>query len=248
MALVAIAAIVPVRATPAELVCHASSEFDVQVDGIYQPDARVFVLETPGELLIDIPSLANELLVELGTKKVVAISRWNIKPGATNDDIRVVVPETSKTSSYEMTIDGQNLHLRSENSEVVITKVGKRPPPAAPAGAGTPFNPSVEARACLRWESLPAPVGTPGCGKFVYLRNSCDVPVVANVSRTEHLMTGTLPQTFQVVVPAQGEQSIGCDWWSGAMAPSEHALLDAGFLPEAGRRHAHGGKDHASGH
>jgi hypothetical protein len=244
MALVAIAAIVPVRANPADLVCHASSEYDVQVDGVYQPNARVFMLETPGKFLIDIPSLANALLVDLPKKKAVAISRWNIKPGETSDVLRVAVPETSKTSSYDVVVEGPNLRLRSENSEVLVTKVGKRPPPG---GAEAAYTPSAEARACLRWESLPAPVGTPGCAKFVYLRNSCDAPVVAQVSRTEHLTSGTLPQTFQVVVPAQSGQSIGCEWWSGAMAPSEQTLLGAGFLPGAGP-HGHGRKDHTSGH
>jgi len=49
------------------------------------------------------------------------------------------------------------------------------------------------------------------------------------VQRTEHLMTGTLPQVFDVTV-ARGEQWIGCSWWTGAMAPADHEIAGAGYL------------------
>ena len=90
--------------------------------------------------------------------------------------------------------------------------------------AGGPVE-GASATACLQLESRSAVPGTLGCMKFVYLRNSCDVHVVAKVRRTQHLISGTLRQAFPVVVPPGGEQSLGCAWWSGAMAPSEHILL-----------------------
>jgi len=95
--------------------------------------------------------------------------------------------------------------------------------------AGGPVD-DASARACLQMESQPAAPGTAGCTKFFDLRNTCDLDVLVEVRRTQHLFSGTLRQTFSVVVPAGGEQSLGCAWWSGAMAPLEHELLVARFL------------------
>jgi hypothetical protein len=71
----------------------------------------------------------------------------------------------------------------------------------------------------------------PGCTRFVFLRNTCDAAVVAQLQRTEHLMTGTLPQLFTETVPAGSELALGCSWWSGAMAPAQHQIVGASFLP-----------------
>ena len=106
---------------------------------------------------------------------------------------------------------------------------GSPAPPASPSeGTAHPQAAGPDARACVSLQTRPA-TGVPGCTRFVYVRNSCDAPVVALVQRTEHLMTGTLPQSFDTVVPP-GEQWIGCAWWSGAMAPAKHELLGASYL------------------
>jgi hypothetical protein len=97
--------------------------------------------------------------------------------------------------------------------------------PAAPAG---PASNAPPARDCVSLQSRPA-TGIPGCTSSVYIRNRCDAPVLAVVQRTEHLMTGTLPQTFDVTVPP-GEQWIGCSWWNGAMAPADHEIAGAAYL------------------
>ena len=101
----------------------------------------------------------------------------------------------------------------------------------------------ASAIACLQLGSRAAVPGTLGCMKSIYLRNSCDVHVVAEVLSTQRLFSGTLRQAFPIVVPAGGEQSLGCAWWSGAMAPSQHELLAARFFiapirPETRRHHA----------
>jgi hypothetical protein len=115
----------------------------------------------------------------------------------------------------------------------------------APAAATTPASGSATAaerkpaRECVALEARPA-AGVPVCTRFVYLRNTCEVPVVAQVQRTEHLMTGTLPEAFTVTA-TPGEQWLGCLWWSGAMAPAKHEILGAAYLeppgPVAGARH-----------
>lgn len=107
--------------------------------------------------------------------------------------------------------------------------------------AGDPVD-GASARACVQLKSRSAVFATLGCTKFVYLRNSCDVPIVAQVRRTQRLFSGTLRQAFPVVVLAGAEQSLGCAWWSGAMAPSQHELLTARLFvvpiqPETHKHH-----------
>ncbi|HEV8119863.1 MAG TPA: hypothetical protein VGQ67_02595 [Candidatus Polarisedimenticolia bacterium] len=99
--------------------------------------------------------------------------------------------------------------------------------------------PSDEARACVRLETRPTP-GIPGCSKSIYLKNTCDTPVAVTMQRTEHLMTGALPEVFSTAVPGGTEEWIGCSWWSGAMAPAQHDIVAAGFL-EPRHGHGHGG-------
>jgi hypothetical protein len=103
---------------------------------------------------------------------------------------------------------------------------GSAPPGAgAASGAGE----RKEARACVSLETRPAN-GVPGCTRFVFLRNTCDAAVVAQLQRTEHLMTGSLPQLFSDVVPGGSELALGCSWWSGAMAPAQHQIVGASYL------------------
>jgi hypothetical protein len=110
--------------------------------------------------------------------------------------------------------------------------VGAAAAPAAPAGP-----PAAE---CVSLVARPAS-GVPGCTQAVFLRNACEVPVLATLQRTEHLMTGPLPQIFsQAVLP--GEQWLGCAWWSGAMAPAQHAIVGAAFLDGPPGRHGRGGR------
>ena len=95
--------------------------------------------------------------------------------------------------------------------------------------AGGPAE-GASATSCLQLESRSAVPGMLGCTRFALLRNACDVDVVAEVRRTQHLFSGALRQAFPVVVPAGGVQSLDCVWWSGAMAPVENELVGAQFL------------------
>lgn len=105
-------------------------------------------------------------------------------------------------------------------------------------GAPPAALPGAVARECLSLENRPA-AGVPGCTRFVFITNRCEVPVLAQVQRIEHLMTGPLPQAFNVTV--RKVEWLGCAWWSGAMAPAEHEILAAAFL-EAHPRRADGGR------
>ena len=115
------------------------------------------------------------------------------------------------------------------------------PAPAASPETVTPQAASSDAaRACVSLANRPTP-GIPGCSKSIYLKNACDEPVVTTMRRTEHLMSGTLPELFNVTIPGGSEEWIGCSWWSGAMAPAQHDIVAAGFLERPGHgHHGHG--------
>jgi hypothetical protein len=159
---------------------------------------------------------------------------------------------------YLLSSKGKTLRFQTETSDVVIREASKTEEAKgdAPTDAATEAAPEVVTPAagrassggaatgvssassadrpaaieCVGLTTRPA-AGVPGCTQFVYIRNKCEVPVLAQVQRTEHLMTGTLPQAFsQTVMP--GEQWLGCAWWSGATAPAQHEILDAVFLSE----------------
>lgn len=125
--------------------------------------------------------------------------------------------------------------------EVIVTPAVPFIADAAPACGDVPNDappvavPDAEARGCLSLESRPA-AGVPGCTRFVFIRNRCGTPVVAQVQRVERLMSGTLPQVFNVAV--RREEWLGCAWWSGAMAPARHDILAAAFLETHPRRAA----------
>jgi len=119
---------------------------------------------------------------------------------------------------------------------------GHEPAPAPPAGAarksgssrpaGSGAKGTAErkpARECIALQARPVKT-VPSCPQFVFLVNTCDAPVVALLQRTEHLMTGTLPQQFTETVAAGSELALGCSWWSGAMAPAQHEIVGASYL------------------
>jgi len=98
-----------------------------------------------------------------------------------------------------------------------------------PAGGADGATERKPARECVSLQTRPVKT-VPSCSQFVFLVNTCDAPVVAQLQRTEHLMTGTLPQQFTETVAAASELALGCSWWSGAMAPANHQIVGASYL------------------
>lgn len=252
-------AFAPVPTDAAEWIGRAGDGFLVEVDGVHLPDARLFVNADRSRFLVDLPGKSQLVLVDLSRHAAVLISRSSVTPEAADGSVRVADPGDWGVPAFSLSEEGSDLRLHAVTSEVRILKSDGRPPgdrlvadkeaPAPerrrsegppsgrPPGHEAPAPAGASAGECLRLESRPAARAAAGCAKFVYLRNSCEVPVAAQVSRIEHLLSGTLPQTFSVVVPPEGELSLGCSWWSGAMAPSAYDVLAAEFLAApAGRR------------
>jgi len=238
-----------------------SKEFSVQVDGESVPDAKVFLGGGRSRLLV-LPSQDERFLVDGTSMTVFAVREEDAV--LSRDGATVLVKERFAWNT-PLWFEGAAARFRIGALDVQIAPVtapvapdreaAPAPAPvgpatapagpgpvAAPAPASGPANAAGErkpARECVALESRPA-AGVPGCTRFVYLRNTCEVPVVAQVQRTEHLMTGTLPEAFSVTA-TPGEQWLGCLWWSGAMAPAKHEILGAAYLepsgPVGGGRH-----------
>jgi hypothetical protein len=229
----------------------------------------IYLVELPFEskyVLVDVPSRSAILLMRNEVKRVknegqgeVILIDQRSGLGTPSYALR----SDGKAFDFETDISSVHVDLRRPKSEpaggsgakpeaepakteVAPAKPGPETPAAGgaaiatdPPGSGTPpVADSTAARACVRLETIPSL--TPGCTKSVYARNSCDKPVVALVSQTQHLMTGSLSDTLSVPVPPRGESWVACAWWSGATAPATHQLIGAGFV-EPPTHHGHGG-------
>jgi len=210
-------------------------------------------------VLVDVPSRSAILLMRNEVKRVGSEGRGDV----------ILINQRSSlgTSSYALHTEGQTFDFQTDISSVHVDLPGPKsetegggaaktevapakPDPKTPAaGAAIATKPpgsetptvadSDAARACVRLETIPSTL-IPDCTRSVYVRNSCDRPVVALVSQTQHLMSGPLSDTVSVQVPPQGKSWVACAWWSGAMAPSMHNLIGAGFV-EPPPHHGHGG-------
>jgi hypothetical protein len=249
----------------------------IEVNGETQADARLFVTREWGLYVVDLPSESKDVLVVVGSRKAILLMRSEVQRRTTKKDeetLRIDPRTPLGDTSYALSRDGDTVGFETDLSKVQVhlpPREGKGSPAAGPDGAkpapsapdskaSTPSTasapasaasapgaaPSDEARACVRLETRPTP-GIPGCSKSIYLKNTCDTPVATTMRRTEHLMTGTLPEIFSAAVPGGTEEWIGCSWWSGAMAPAQHDIVAAGFL-EPPHGHGHGGHHDAGNH
>ena len=240
--------------------------FIVEIDGDRNPDARVFASADGSRFLVDLPSEKRVVFIDPAAKTAAAVPRQDVAR-QTDGSIRMNDRFAWSAPGYAFSVRGTAWRFQTEKSSVVVTPVRRTgeekseeaavaagapavaeapadanaraaAATAAPSSAGPPSS-NPAAGECVSLVTRPAS-GVPGCTQAVYLRNTCEVPVLATLQRTEHLMTGPLPQVFsQAVVP--GEHWLGCSWWSGAMAPAQHAIVGAAFFNDpAGPPGRHG--------
>lgn len=216
-----------------------SPDFAVEINGRRDPDAKFLLGDAREKLLVDVPCQSKTFLVDLPAKRVVAVGPSDIRR---MDDGVVQLADRDAWSQpfHVLEVLGASMTFRTDFGKVRVVKAGRGSPDDAGVCTKTGGQvvvpvASAAARECVALDSRPA-AGIPGCTRSVFIRNICDGPVVATLQRVERLMSGTLPQTFTVVV-APGEQWLCCAWWSGAMAPSSQEILSASFLePSSGHR------------
>jgi hypothetical protein len=231
----------PVAAAGEEPALRASSDYCAEIDGSPAPDARFFTAEGKGGILVDLPSLSTSAFIKLKARKVVTLSPESIKHPAGDDTARLVDPVPPDAPFSEISVDGQVWRFRIKDSEVRILKGSDCRPAEAPVESPVvtpvvsegPMADDINARKCLHQEERPSAAAA-GCVKSAYLRNSCDTPVRAVIQTTQHLFTGTLPQTSSILVTPGADYPLGCTWFSGAMAPTSREVLAAEFVGKRG--------------
>jgi hypothetical protein len=249
---------------------RADEHARIEVNGDTQTDARLLATDAPGIYLVELPFESKYVLVDVSSKSAFLLMRNEVKRVKSKDRGEAILIDQRSalgTPSYALRSEGQTFDFQTDISSVHVDLPGPKPEtegggaaktevtPAKPdpetpaAGAAVATEPpgsqtptvaeSDAARACVRLETIPSTL-IPDCAKSVYVWNSCDRPVVALVSQTQHLMSGPLSDTISVQVPPQGKSWVACAWWSGAMAPGTHNLIGAGFV-EHSPHHGHGG-------
>jgi len=135
-AIMAVAAFVVAAAATsvfaADVVCRANYDFCVEVNGSYPPDARFFVGETRGKFLVDIPSQAKSVLLDLPTRRAVAVPRDSIKPDGADGVVKVTDPGGAGEPAYALSIEGPVLRFQTDEAKVRVLKVTERPPQVGP--------------------------------------------------------------------------------------------------------------------
>jgi len=217
--------VIPVAGEP--LILRACNSYCAEINGAYAPDVRFFSTDPKGRLLVDLPSLSTSALLTLKAQKLVTLPRSSFKLEADKSNVRLVDQVSPEAPVSSLSMGGPAWSFKINDSEVRILKASKCLPVVAPLGPNQPVTDDLRAKGCLHQDTKP--IQTTDCAKGAFLRNSCDVPVVAVVQTTQHLFSGTLPQTSTVVIPPRAEYPLGCVWSSGAMGPANYDILAAAF-------------------
>jgi hypothetical protein len=227
----AVAPVVPIEGQ--ELVLQACDAYCAEIDGAYAPNARFFTTEPKGRLLVDLPSLSTSTLLALKAQKMVILPPSSFKLEA-NGSKRLVEPVSAEAPVASLSMGGTGWTFKVRDSEVRVLKASDCHPVVTSLPPEEPLTDDPTAKKCLRQDARPIPE-TAGCTKGVFLRNNCDVPVLALVQTTQHLFSGTLPQTSTVVIPPRADYALGCAWSRGAMGPENYDVIAAAFATKPTR-------------
>jgi hypothetical protein len=216
---------------PPELALQANTNYCVEIDGSYAPDARCFTTKDRGKFLVDIPSLSMTALIDVKTKKAVSIASSSIEREAGDSRVRLSDPVPADAPAYEVSTEGEALRFQVDKSEVRVQKASNCWPVVMPGLKAGPITDDPSARACVHMQEKPI-TPTAGCSKEASVKNTCDRPVLAVIHSIQRLTSGSLPEDSSVLIPPGGEYPLGCAWSSGAMAPTVHEVRAAQFLPK----------------
>jgi len=220
-----VAPVIPVAGEA--LVLRACDTYCAEINGAYAPDVRFFSTDPKGRLLVDLPSMSTSALLTLKAQKLVTLPRSSFKLEADKSKAALVDQVSPEAPVSSLSMGGSAWSFKVNDSEVRILKASQCRPVVAELPLNEPVTDDLKAKKCLHQDSRP--IRTTDCTNGAFLRNSCDVPVVAVVQITQHLFSGTLPQTTSVVIPPGVDYPLGCVWSSGAMGPANFDILAAAF-------------------
>lgn len=116
-------------ADAAVITCRPTWDFSVEVEGAYPKDAQFYRADERGKFLIDIPACKDGLMMDLGSRKILAVPRMLMK---SVDGTVQVKDLPSNGAAYAFSIEGPVIQFSAENKKVRILPVLMRPPVTGP--------------------------------------------------------------------------------------------------------------------
>jgi thiol-disulfide isomerase/thioredoxin len=110
----------------AAMKCRPNYDFAVEVDGSYPPDACFYQADAPRKFFIDIPSIKDGLLMDLNSKRIVAVPRSRISQAGSDLVVQDGAPPDAR--SYAFSIEGPIIEFQAERRKVRVLPVLIRPP------------------------------------------------------------------------------------------------------------------------
>ncbi len=129
-----LALVAPAAARATDIICRANYDFCVEVDGKFPQDARFFTADERGRFLVDIPSKSAGLLIDLPSRKAIAVPRNLITPDGSPAVLKVSNSIPANATAYALSIEGPVLRFETDSAKVRVLKVLDRPPVIGPIG------------------------------------------------------------------------------------------------------------------
>src|SRR2546426_10709501 len=99
-----VALLIPSAARAQALVCKPNYDYSVEVDGSYPRNATLYQASSPGMYFVDVPACKSGLLMDMKARKVVAVSRDQVKPVDGGLELSNDVPPSA--AAYALAVDG----------------------------------------------------------------------------------------------------------------------------------------------
>jgi thiol-disulfide isomerase/thioredoxin len=117
------------------IMCRPNYDFAVEVEGSFPKEARFYQSDARGKFFIDVPACKSGLLMDLNSKKILAVPRDQVKP--MDGGVQVTDGVPAGAPAYAFSIDGPIIQFQAENKKVRILPCLMRPPIIGPVDMET---------------------------------------------------------------------------------------------------------------
>lgn len=112
------------------IMCRPNYDFAVEVEGGFPKEAKFYQSDARGKFFIDVPACTSGLLMDLNSKKILAVPRDQVKSMDGGVQVTDSVPDGA--AAYAFSIDGPIIQFQAENKNVRILPCLMRPPIIGP--------------------------------------------------------------------------------------------------------------------
>ena len=108
------------------LLCKPNYDYSVEVDGSFPKNAVLYQAANSGMYYVEVPACKTGLLMDLKSRKVVAVPRDQIKQVDGGVQLSNDVPATA--TAYALAVEGPIVQFQAEDKKVRILRCLDRPP------------------------------------------------------------------------------------------------------------------------